>query len=104
MLLRIALDMFISEAYECKTIREIHDEIVRTTKLKTKYPWTRGMRAKIRPVVLAQEQKEREGQYLEAVRTLSCISAENLKTARLHNPQPTTYNRQEISRQTKDNS
>ena len=82
MLLRIAPDMFINEAHECKTIREIHDEIVRTTKFKTKYPWTRGMRAKIRPVVLDQEQKEREAQYLEAVRTLNRIGTENLKAGR----------------------
>jgi hypothetical protein len=40
MLLRIAPDMFTDERYECKAIRDVHDEIVQTTKFKTKYPWT----------------------------------------------------------------
>ncbi len=83
MLLRIAPDMFINDAYECKTIREIHGEIARTTKFKTKYPWTQGMRAKIKPVILDQEQKNREARYFDAVWNLNRIGTENLKTGRL---------------------
>ena len=82
MLLRIAPDMFVVEGYECKTIREIHNEIVRTTKFKTKYPWTREMRAKIKPVVLDKEQKEREELYFEVVRNLNRVGTENRKTGR----------------------
>lgn len=32
MLLRIAPEMFTDDRYECGTIREVHDEIIRTTK------------------------------------------------------------------------
>ena len=56
-LLQIAPDMFTDNRYECKTIRVVHDEIVRTTKFKTKYPWTREMKPKIKTVVLNKEQK-----------------------------------------------
>lgn len=83
MLLRIAPDMFINDAYECKTMREIHDEIARTTKFKTKYPWTQGMRAKIKPIILNQEQKKREARYFDTVRILNRVGTENLKTGRI---------------------
>jgi len=83
MLLRIAPDMFINDAYKCKTIREIHDEIARTTKFKTKYPWTQGMRANIKPIILNQEQKKREAHYFDTVRTLNRVGTENLKTGRI---------------------
>ena len=82
MLLRIAPDMFTDERYECRTIREVHDEIVRTTKFKTKYPWTREMRAKIKTLVLNNEQKKAETVFFEAVRTLNYQGIVNQKTGR----------------------
>jgi hypothetical protein len=83
MLLRIAPDMFTDERYECKTIREVHDEIVRTTKFKSKYPWTRQMRAKVKAVVLSKERKQTEKVFFETVRTLNYEGGVNQKTERL---------------------
>jgi len=61
--------------------------------------WKRDKMETMGSFPVNQRQKERKAQYFEAVRTLSCIGAENLKTARLYNPQPTD-NKQEINRQT----
>ncbi len=80
MLLRIAPDMFTSDAYECKTIREVHNEIVQTTKFKSKYPWTRVMRAKIKPLFLSIAQKKKEAVYFDTIRALNRIGTINLNT------------------------
>lgn len=80
MLLRIAPDMFIDEKYQCKTIREVHDEIVRTTKFKTKYPWVGEMRAKVKPLVLDKDQKKVETIFFDSIRELNYQGTENLKT------------------------
>lgn len=82
MLLRIAPDMFTDERYECRTIREVHDEIVRTTKFKSKYPWTREMKDKVKTVVLSKEQKQTETMFFETVRTLNRQGVVNQKTGR----------------------
>ncbi|MBD3241514.1 MAG: hypothetical protein GF331_13070 [Chitinivibrionales bacterium] len=82
MLLRIAPDMFTDERYGCKTIREVHDEIVRTTKFKSKYPWTRGMRPRVRPLVLGEQQKHREAVFFDAIRALNLQGTVNKKTER----------------------
>jgi hypothetical protein len=71
MLLRIAPDMFSDGRYECKTIHEIHDEIVQTTKFKNKYPWTRNVRPQLRISVLTPAQKQQEILYFEAVKVLN---------------------------------
>ncbi len=42
MLLRIAPDIFVDERFECVTVKVVHDEIVGTTRFKSKYPWTEG--------------------------------------------------------------
>lgn len=47
LLLRIAPDMFRDERFQCKTILDVHDEIFRTSKFKTKYPWIKELRARI---------------------------------------------------------
>lgn len=83
MLLRIAPDMFIDDAYGCMTIREIHDEIVRTNKFKTKYPWAGEMRANIKPLILEEEHKEQEALYFDTIRSLNRIGTENQETGRL---------------------
>ena len=82
MLLRIAPDMFTDERYECRTIREVHDEIVRTTKFKSKYPWTREKKDKVKTVVLSKEQKQTETMFFETVRTLNRQGVVNQKTGR----------------------
>jgi hypothetical protein len=83
MLLRIAPEMFTNPRYECGTIREVHDEIIQTTKFKTKYPWTRGMRDRIRPTALTDSQKQAEIAYHETVKTLIYAGTINEKTGKL---------------------
>jgi hypothetical protein len=48
MLLRIVPDMFIDERFECVTLRCIHDELVQTTKFRTKYPWIRDFKKSLK--------------------------------------------------------
>lgn len=83
MLLRIAPDMFTDERYKCKTIRDVHDEIVQTTKFKTKYPWTREIRSKIRALSLTDEQKQEESAFFKTIHTLNIYGTVNQKTERI---------------------
>lgn len=83
MLLRIAPDMFTDDRYECKTIRDVHDEIVRTTKFKSKYPWTRELKAKVKPLSLTDAQKNGETVIFETIRVLNSQDTINCKTERL---------------------
>jgi len=83
MLLRICPEMFSDLRFECKTIREVHDEIVRTTKFKSKYPWTREMRDRIRPLVLTDAQKKTESDHFSTVRELINFGTTNKVTKML---------------------
>lgn len=71
MLLQIAPDMFTDERYECKTIRDIHDEVVQTTKFKSEYPWVSQMRPNLRVTVPSEDQKKNEDLYFETIRHLN---------------------------------
>jgi hypothetical protein len=82
LLLRIAPDMFVDARYECCTIREIHDEIIRTTKFKSKYPWTRSMRPKLKPLTFSEEQKKSEEIFYSAISFLIRNGIVNKKTKR----------------------
>jgi hypothetical protein len=83
MLLRITPDMFINSSFECCTIHEVHDELIRTTKFKSKYPWTREMRPKIKPLMLSEEQKKSEKIYYDAIKSLNQYGTLNKKTAKI---------------------
>jgi hypothetical protein len=80
LLLRIAPDMFVIADFECCTIREIHDELIRTTKFKTKYPWIHDKRPKLKPLMLTDEQKKSEKTYFEAINSLYRNGTLNTKT------------------------
>jgi hypothetical protein len=49
MLIRIAPDMFVDERFECATVKEVCEEIFRTTRFKTKCPWRIHYKNKILP-------------------------------------------------------
>lgn len=49
MLIRIASDMFTDEGFDCVTVQEVCEEIFRTQRFKTKYPWRSDYKHKIRP-------------------------------------------------------
>lgn len=82
MLLLIAPDMFISKQYECVTIKVVHDEIIRTTKFKSKYPWTRQLRGKIKPISVSKHQKELIDLYFSAISELINNGTVNKTTGR----------------------
>lgn len=48
MLIRIAPDMFLDKRFECVTIKNVCDEIFRTLKFKTKYPWRIKYKSKLK--------------------------------------------------------
>jgi hypothetical protein len=48
MLIRIAPDMFTDERFDCATVQEVCEEIFRTQRFKTKYPWRSDFKGKIR--------------------------------------------------------
>ncbi len=50
MLIRITPDMFLDARFECVTIKNVCDEIIRTPKFKTKYPWRIKYRSKLKPL------------------------------------------------------
>lgn len=41
--------MFVDERFDCVTVPEVCEEIFRTQKFKTKYPWRTNYKSKIRP-------------------------------------------------------
>ena len=51
MLIRIAPDMFVDERFNCVTVHEVCEEIFRTQRFKTKYPWRIDYKDKIRPSI-----------------------------------------------------
>lgn len=83
MLLQIAPDMFRNDQYGCKTIREIHDEIIQTTKFKSKYPWVKEIRSKVKPLVLNSDQKQKEELFFQVIRELNFQGTINQKTGKL---------------------
>jgi hypothetical protein len=69
MLLKIAPQMFIEKKYQCATITDIHNEIVRTAKFKTKYPWVKGMLGNLKTVSLDAEEKKKEALYFDLTKS-----------------------------------
>jgi hypothetical protein len=82
MLLRIAPDMFIDPRYECRTIREIHDELIQTTRFKTKYPWVGNYRTKIKPGILTEAEKKAEADLYLAIKALNDEPVINVRNGR----------------------
>lgn len=83
MLLRIAPEMFIDERFECVTVKEVHDEIVQTTKFKSKYPWTRDLKNKIKPLSVPQSKKDEIEHYFSTISALINYGIINKTTGRL---------------------
>jgi hypothetical protein len=83
LLLRIAPNMFVNADFECCIIREIHDELVQTTKFKFKYPWIHDMRSKLKLLMLSEKQKKSERTYFEAIKALNLSGTFIAKTERL---------------------
>ncbi|MBA4419143.1 MAG: hypothetical protein C0392_14735 [Syntrophus sp. (in: bacteria)] len=44
------LDMFTDERFDCVTVQEVCEEIFRTQRFKTKYPWRSDYKGRIHPI------------------------------------------------------
>ncbi len=82
MLLQIAPDMFSDERFECVTIQDVYEEIVRTTKFKTKYPWIKESRTHIRSLPLSESNSEKVNQILNVITSLIRSGVMNKKTGK----------------------
>ena len=70
MLIRIAPDMFRDDRYGCVTIQEVFQELFRTQKFKTKYPWRTKYKSKIKAVIKSKVETDDFNLYLEAIRNI----------------------------------
>lgn len=70
MLIRIAPDMFTDKRFKCLTLSDVRNEIFRTQKFKTKYPWRNNFKDKL--VAIPNSQQETKN-YLIYYQTISSI-------------------------------
>jgi hypothetical protein len=82
MLIRIAPDMFIDERFDCVTVQEVCEEIFRTQKFKTKYPWRTNYKGKIRPYGALKDTGEDFELHLAVVKQLVDAGRTSLKTGK----------------------
>ncbi|MEA3360820.1 MAG: hypothetical protein U9R17_15630 [Thermodesulfobacteriota bacterium] len=80
MLIRIAPDMFCDERYECVTIQEMIQEIFRTQKFKTRYPWRTKYKSKIKALEKSKVESADFKLYLEAIQNIIVTSKINERT------------------------
>jgi len=82
MLIRIAPDMFVDERFDCVTVQEVCEEIFRTQKFKTKYPWRTNYKNKIRPHSALKNAGEDFERSLDVIRLLVDAGEVSLKTGK----------------------
>lgn len=82
MLIRIAPEMFIDERFQCCTIHQVRNEIIRTPKFSQKYPWRNQYKDKIRCLPNNFATDERIKRYYEAIHCLIQNITINKKTGR----------------------
>lgn len=70
MLIRIVPDMFIDERFDCLTITDVKDEIFRTQKFKTKYPWRIHLKNKIETIGITNLKTDEYKLYEDAINRL----------------------------------
>jgi hypothetical protein len=83
MVVRIAPDMFIDERFGCSTIPKVHDEIFRTQKFKTKYPWRDEYKSKIKTVGSGLIESDEFKMNLSIIHNLVEAGIENSETGLL---------------------
>jgi hypothetical protein len=82
MLIRIAPDMFRDDSYGCVTIQEVFQELFRTQKFKTKYPWRTKYKSKIKALIKSKVETGDFNLYLEAIRNIIVTGKINKRTKR----------------------
>jgi hypothetical protein len=82
MLIRIAPDMFTDERFDCVTVQEVCEEVFRTQRFKTKYPWRTHYRDKIRPSRLLKGKGDDYDLHFETIKQLIEAGGVSAKTGR----------------------
>ncbi len=70
MLIRVAPEMFIDERFQCCTIHQVRNEIIRISKFSKKYPWRKQYKDKIRCLPNAFTTDESLKRYFAAINCL----------------------------------
>jgi len=83
MLIRITPDMFRDDRYGCVTIQEVFQELFRTQKFKTKYPWRTRYKSKIKALERSKVEAGDFKLYLEAIRNIIETCKINERTKRV---------------------
>lgn len=82
MLIRIAPNMFLDERFDCVTVQEVCEEIFRTQRFKTKYPWRSDFKHKIRPSGALKNTDDNFEFHLDAIRHLIDAGGISTKTGK----------------------
>jgi len=74
--------MFRDNRYGCVTIQEVLQELFRTQKFKTKYPWRTKYKSKIKALIKSKVETGDFNLYLEAIRNIIVTGKINKRTKR----------------------
>lgn len=80
MLIRIVPNMFIDVCYECFTTPSVRNEIFRTQKFKTRYPWREEFKSEITCLCSDLVENRKVSAYFDAIKTLIDNGTVNEKT------------------------
>ncbi|MFH1026054.1 MAG: hypothetical protein V1764_05180 [Nitrospirota bacterium] len=83
MLIRIAPNMFTDERFDCVTVQEVCEEIFRTQRFKTKYPWRSEYKGKIRPSNSLKNTSDDYKLHFDVVKHLIDAGGISTKTGRV---------------------
>lgn len=82
MLIRIAPDMFIDQRFECVTVKEVCEEIFRTQKFKTKYPWRVDYKNRILSSTLLKDKNDEYDRHLKVIEQIVDAGGTSVRTGR----------------------
>lgn len=77
--------MFHDDRYECVTIQEVLQELFRTQKFKSRYPWRQRYKSKIKALGTSQVKEGDFSLYLEAVKNTVFTGKVNKRTGHYFN-------------------
>lgn len=83
MLIRIAPEMFLDERYECLLLPSVVSEIFNTSRFKSKYPWRKDYREKMRAIPASAKDDDVYSQFRAVVEQLHASGIVDKRTDRL---------------------
>lgn len=85
MLIRVAPDMFCDDRYGCVTIQEVSQELFRTQKFKSKYPWRKSYKNKIKALGVSRVKQGDYELHLQTIKALVSAGKINKRTGNFFN-------------------